>query len=1038
MADDGQVKKRRQNVACDACKLRRVRCDLSTLLHFDPLIEPVAGPSTHTPSLADLVRQNPDVECTNCTNKGIKCSTKQILNPPRPKKGGRRIDQAKKIFGGGDDDATGSEREPSLSSGGSGKNVGSLVDPVAPFYIQPNAPPANWAQDLLSTYGLQTDYPTIPLDPLLSSDNGSFTYQASNPSQGAKTSNLHPPMDFLGPPPNSFAVTGANTHVMTPRASGNFDRRPNHASGPDTPIRASSPSFDNIPGRKRRHDAHHNSSTKGARYKVVAKRKDPWHLWAEGESGSVVNWGMTENVQEHLADKTLGVELSRHLVATFFQAVHHFYPSIWPESFRLEWTRAGQRSDRMTSAQEVLCATIEAWGAHYSDSPVILGPPPNEIESHTNAGNPNESRPPEHQIQAYWGQARNDACIALIDRARRIADINGVLRKPTLTGVQSLALLCQLLHASNQPGKVEEIHMEAHMIQVIILEQMKVLGLMWQSDRAIVTDKEELPVSQTELRIKQIRLFWSQTVIDTYWAASYAQPPGISDEEFEAAGNCMALLKGRIPPVSFEGLSLFVSIYYRIAKAGRDVTVKLAIPNRKKGAVDVDQFCSDVRQIWQDVTSTSKDLDRRTASVLRDCRDEDFVGFSPLNYLTHNQLAGPFFPFLIHKIIRDQLVFRKNLASSYTNARQRIRQPDAEAARQWRKAQDDMDKLEALQRDSVDMLLCCCRRLVSVSNILLPTGVMHAASVVLGVLLAGAQVLASVPTYEQGYPADTPGGYGWTWKTKQEAIVCCIKVLNEVGWAWDDAGKLLRETVLPAMEQSARLHQELSINHQASFSQPPPDSAVAQRQLEQDREIQEALDAVMRFWPPVRDPDIAEPHRQANHNDELWSADFSAQSGRIKSSATQRNDKTATESAKRGANAVPSDIWSGSSRQSAAFSSGLGAFYPSTNPSSTLKTPPPALFYNSLAPSESSSGLSSAFYANPMGFSQPAHIPAAPAMGQSNEDLGIHMDIDPSGGLIIKDAEISFRTGEAEDGQELTKFLRDWGMGHSGQTHQDI
>lgn len=30
-------------------------------------------------------------------------------------------------------------------------------------------------------------------------------------------------------------------------------------------------------------------------------------------------------------------------------------------------------SERMTPAQEALCAVMEAWGARYSDSPVVLG-----------------------------------------------------------------------------------------------------------------------------------------------------------------------------------------------------------------------------------------------------------------------------------------------------------------------------------------------------------------------------------------------------------------------------------------------------------------------------------------------------------------------------------------------------------------------------------------------------------------------------------------------------------------------------------------
>ncbi|WVQ77102.1 hypothetical protein IAR50_006785 [Cryptococcus sp. DSM 104548] len=986
MAAEEQVKKRRQNVACDACKLRRVRCDLSTLLEL-PALDSVPGLGTPAPSLADLVRQNPYVECTNCSNKGIKCSTHQILNPTRPKKGGRRIDEARKMFGGGDDEVAGSDRERSAKPGASGGRPGPSVEPVAPSPAYPNASPVNWAQDLLSSYGLQPGYPSPnQLGPSLAPPEGPFaTYHVSNVPHGSASAAIHPHIDSLGDPTDDY-----DGQAPIPHSGDNFGGHPSHAT---TPYCNNSPSSSNVPGRKKRRAA---APTGGTRDKVVVRRKDPWHLWADPGSQAAVSWGLAEDVQESLADKALGVELSRHLVTTFFQAVHHFYPSIWPESFHLEWARAGQRSDRMTPAQEVLCATIEAWGAHYSDSPVILGPPPDE-PSHTDVDG---TLVPEHHYQAYWGQARNNACIALINRARRIADANGIFRKPSLTGVQSLALFCQLLHASNMPGKADEIQMEVHMIQVTILEQMKVLGLMWQSDKSIVTDKAELPVSQTELRIKQIRLFWSQMVIDTYWSASYAQPSGISDEEFEAAGNCMASLKGALPPVSFQGLSLFVSVYYRIAKAGRDVTTKLAIPNRKKGAVDVDKFCSDVRHIWEDVKFTSKDLDRRTAAILKDCRQEDFVGFSPLNYLTHNQLAGPFFPFLIHKIIWDQVRFRKDILSSYTSAKQNLNLSSPASERKWAEAQEHVDKLEALQQDSVDMLLCCCRRLVSVSEILLPTGVMQvAAAVVLGVLLAGSQLLASVPTNEQGYPVDTPGGYGWTWKKKQEAIECCIKVLNEVGWAWSDAGKLLKKTVLPAMEQSARLHRELSANPQATFCPPPLDSEVAQRQLEQDREIRAALDAVMRYWPPTSEMDI---------------------------SAT-------------------SNMWAdGNSHQPPAFPSGAGASYHSINPNlahSDAPHPPPS--YNPYSQSQSSfraSPLSmrsvpgSAYRGHPGAIdnSQSTHHSAPPAMVNHDGISGMPVNVGPSAGHVMTDSAQLCSLAEVDVGQEFQKFFKDWGMGPYG------
>lgn len=41
------------------------------------------------------------------------------------------------------------------------------------------------------------------------------------------------------------------------------------------------------------------------------------------------------------------------------------------------------------------------------------------------------------------------------------------------------------------------------MIHRTITQQMQILGLMWDSDQPIVTDSDELPMSQTQLRMKQ-------------------------------------------------------------------------------------------------------------------------------------------------------------------------------------------------------------------------------------------------------------------------------------------------------------------------------------------------------------------------------------------------------------------------------------------------------------------------------------------------------------------------------------------------------
>jgi hypothetical protein len=47
-----------------------------------------------------IVRRYPGQICTQCRNKGLQCTTEGILNPLKPNKGGKRIDEARQRFGG--------------------------------------------------------------------------------------------------------------------------------------------------------------------------------------------------------------------------------------------------------------------------------------------------------------------------------------------------------------------------------------------------------------------------------------------------------------------------------------------------------------------------------------------------------------------------------------------------------------------------------------------------------------------------------------------------------------------------------------------------------------------------------------------------------------------------------------------------------------------------------------------------------------------------------------------------------------------------
>lgn len=65
--------------------------------------------------------------------------------------------------------------------------------------------------------------------------------------------------------------------------------------------------------------------------------------------------------------------------------------------------------------------TILAWGARFTDQPAVLGP---------NAD--------------LTGRSREPTCQALLDRARRMIDTRGLLRKPSSEAIVAIHLFSQL------------------------------------------------------------------------------------------------------------------------------------------------------------------------------------------------------------------------------------------------------------------------------------------------------------------------------------------------------------------------------------------------------------------------------------------------------------------------------------------------------------------------------------------------------------------------------------------------------------------
>ncbi|KAL7419256.1 hypothetical protein Q5752_006093 [Cryptotrichosporon argae] len=576
---------------------------------------------------------------------------------------------------------------------------------------------------------------------------------------------------------------------------------------------------------------------------------DTWHLWAEDDA--TLRWSRLEEVGERLADRTLGAALSRHLVKVYFQAVHLSLPAISPETFYLEWRRAGERSDRMTPAQEVLCAVLEAFAARYSDSPVVLGLDPKKAIDAPKVIQSNGVFIPGTQARAHWGRARENVCHALLLRARKLMDLHGVLRKPSVTGVQALTVYSHLLHMTSMRMDATEYAMETRLVHAAMVEQMDQLELMWQSTGWIPVDQNELPVSVGQMRMKQRRLFWTMILSDAFWAAGAGQPPKVPEEELDASRAWLNSVESKLPASTFKALAYFMSSYHRMASVGRQVARKLTVPARRPGTIDVEEFCTVVEHVWRETREIYRDISARGEKLLAAC-DSDLLGFSPVNYISIARSSCPILLLITHQAIQDQLDFRKSFQAAHI-----------EASNDGSPRTSDVALLENLYKRSVEVLLEMCRSQVFMFEVLLPTGIMQSA-VFMRNLIATSQFLAEVPTNEQGYPDATPGGTGWTWAAKQKEVNICIDALYQLGWAWGDIAAVLDDVML-AMERMQPSSEEIERYAATCAADTTARHAAASRK-EQEMDLDQRLYAkALSFWPPTSVPELVDKWAAAGH-----------------------------------------------------------------------------------------------------------------------------------------------------------------------------
>lgn len=133
-----------------------------------------------------------------------------------------------------------------------------------------------------------------------------------------------------------------------------------------------------------------------------------------------------------LVKAQLAHSVSDHLIQAYHDLIHTQCPIVDWAHFQVNYDASGRRAEAMSPTGECLCLVMQAWAARFSDHPSILGvgaPMLSDVQNQ-----------PGRDF-SHYGQARDAFATAMLDRALRKVDENGLLRHPTEAGCAALIML---------------------------------------------------------------------------------------------------------------------------------------------------------------------------------------------------------------------------------------------------------------------------------------------------------------------------------------------------------------------------------------------------------------------------------------------------------------------------------------------------------------------------------------------------------------------------------------------------------------------
>ncbi|SCV70840.1 BQ2448_3602 [Microbotryum intermedium] len=470
----------------------------------------------------------------------------------------------------------------------------------------------------------------------------------------------------------------------------------------------------------------------------------------------------------------LGLAVQDHLVQTYysvFQAQMHVVD--WPV-FQQTWDNAGRNAAAMSPTNEFLAVVIQAWAARFSDHPVVLGqkgaltlPTLNDVRHHSG------------RDFTDVGNRREPFARAMLDRALKVCDERGALRKASAACCYALLLL-EFLMVWDNSGRAPSSAGRSMMVNCA--EHLRSMN----EPSYVSADPDEVVVPTEQ--ISGGTLLWMMYTRDALAALMQSRTLCLTDEDLAGlsdllairphASEIMATVSSDNPQMLL-GLAV-VCVFRHLTNSIRECAKTIASPLARR--MRLNEVA--IREAWADLDQSI----RYTAIFKESVSRMDWTSFPTAKAhawfrdvtVMHAQIALG-----VHSVVLDRWTLESN------DERDLARDPTYAGY---------VDMLHRLKCESDERLLTCIREVTKYYR-----GVNHCV-VFEGVLSSEfmkdyLQHMLRSPTWEEDGPAN------WTWEDKKLHCDDAIKALRNGGWCWPGYDVVIVDAIGQLANEAARIEQ---------------------------------------------------------------------------------------------------------------------------------------------------------------------------------------------------------------------------------------